>query len=301
MSRRLPSLNALRAFKAGARHLSFTRAADELHVTQTTQTAISHQVRQLEAELGFPLFRRSTRRLELTPEGQRLAPAVTQALERIAEAVEALRARRRDNLLRVSMAPAFGTKWLDGRLSRFWLAHPDVELQLNHSPLLTDFTRDDVDLAIRYGRGPWPGVVSELLIRLEKVPVCSPALLEGPHPLRHPSDLAHHVLLHEGDHAFWLQWAACVGLEGVEVRRGPIIDDVGVLTQLAIDGQGVALGSPWLLAEDLAARRLVMPFAQQLEHPEGYHLVYPPGALEQPAAALFRDWLLSEVKREVQA
>src|SRR5690554_3410277 len=184
MSRRLPSLNALRAFEAGARHLSFTRAADELHVTQT---AISHQVRQLEAELGFPLFRRSTRRLELTPEGQRLAPAVTQALERIAEAVEALRARRRDNLLRVSMAPAFGTKWLVGRLSRFWLAHPDVELQLNHSPLLTDFTRDDVDLAIRYGRGPWPGVVSELLIRLEKVPVCSPALLEGPHPLRHPS------------------------------------------------------------------------------------------------------------------
>ena len=201
MGRRLPSLNALRAFEAGARHLSFTRAAEELHVTQT---AISHQVRQLEAELGFSLFRRSTRRLELTAEGQRLALPLSQALDRIGEAVEAVRARRRDSVLRVSMAPAFGAKWLVGRLSRFWLAHPEVELELHHSPVLADFTRDDVDLAVRYGRGPWPGLVSELLIRLEKIPVCSPRLLEGEHPLRRPEDLAHHVLLHEGDHAFWL-------------------------------------------------------------------------------------------------
>ena len=292
MSRRLPSLNALRSFEAGARHLSFTRAAEELNVTQT---AISHQVRQLEEELGFPLFRRSTRRLELTPEGQRLAPVLTLALDRVGEATEALRARRRANILRVSVAPAFGTKWLVGRLSRFWLAHPEVELELRHSPVLTDFSRDDVDLAVRYGRGPWPGVVSELLIRLEKVPVCSPRLLEGERPLRQVEDLAHHVLLHEADHAFWLQWAAGVGLKGVDVRRGPVIDDVTVLTQLAIDGQGVALGSPWLLAGDLEAGRLVMPFAQQLEHPEGYHLVYPAGALAQPAVALFRDWLLAEV------
>ncbi|HLW26317.1 MAG TPA: transcriptional regulator GcvA, partial [Kiloniellales bacterium] len=280
MSRRLPSLNALRAFEAGARHLSFTRAAQELHVTQT---AISHQVRQLEEELGFQLFLRSTRRLELTPEGQRLAPVLTLALDRIGEAVAALRARKRDNHLRVSMAPAFGAKWLVGRLSRFWLAHPEVELELHHSPVLADFATDDVDLAVRYGRGPWTGLTSELLFRLEKVPVCSPRLLEGDHPLHRPEDLAHHVLLHESDHGFWLQWAASVGLEEVDVRRGPLIDDVSVLTQLAINGEGVALGSPWLLAEDLEAGRLVMPFAQQLEHPEGYHLVYPPGALEQPA------------------
>jgi LysR family glycine cleavage system transcriptional activator len=297
MSRRLPSLNALRAFEAGARHLSFTRAAQELHVTQT---AISHQVRQLEEELGFQLFLRSTRRLELTPEGQRLAPVLTLALDRIGEAVAALRARQRDNHLRVSMAPAFGAKWLVGRLSRFWLAHPEVELELHHSPVLADFATDDVDLAVRYGRGPWTGLTSELLFRLEKVPVCSPRLLEGDHPLHRPEDLAHHVLLHESDHGFWLQWAASVGLEEVDVRRGPLIDDVSVLTQLAINGEGVALGSPWLLAEDLEAGRLVMPFAQQLEHPEGYHLVYPPGALEQPAARLFRDWLLAEVSGEGQ-
>ncbi len=297
MSRRLPSLNALRAFEAGARHLSFTRAAQELHVTQT---AISHQVRQLEEELGFQLFLRSTRRLELTPEGQRLAPVLTLALDRIGEAVAALRARKRDNHLRVSMAPAFGAKWLVGRLSRFWLAHPEVELELHHSPVLADFATDDVDLAVRYGRGPWTGLTSELLFRLEKVPVCSPRLLEGDHPLHRPEDLAHHVLLHESDHGFWLQWAASVGLEEVDVRRGPLIDDVSVLTQLAINGEGVALGSPWLLAEDLEAGRLVMPFAQQLEHPEGYHLVYPPGALEQPAARLFRDWLLAEVSGEGQ-
>ena len=297
MSRRLPSLNALRAFEAGARHLSLTRAAQELHVTQT---AISHQVRQLEEELGFQLFLRSTRRLELTPEGQRLAPVLTLALDRIGEAVAALRARKRDNHLRVSMAPAFGAKWLVGRLSRFWLAHPEVELELHHSPVLADFATDDVDLAVRYGRGPWTGLTSELLFRLEKVPVCSPRLLEGDHPLHRPEDLAHHVLLHESDHGFWLQWAASVGLEEVDVRRGPLIDDVSVLTQLAINGEGVALGSPWLLAEDLEAGRLVMPFAQQLEHPEGYHLVYPPGALEQPAARLFRDWLLAEVSGEGQ-
>lgn len=291
MSRRLPSLTALRAFEAGARHLSFTRAAEELHVTQT---AISHQVRQLEEELGFSLFRRSTRRLALTPEGQQLAPAVGEALDRIADSVARLRARRRDGALTVSLAPAFGSKWLVGRLGRFWLEHPGVELRLHHSPALVDFGREEVDMAVRYGRGPWAGLESELLVRLDKVPVCSPSLLEGPHPLRRPEDLAHHSLLHEGDHELWLQWLTAAGLQEIDLRRGPVIDDVTVVTQLAIDGHGVALGSPWLIAGDLAAGRLVMPFAQQLAQPDGYHLVYPPGALEQPAARAFRDWLLAE-------
>lgn len=298
MSRRLPSMTALRAFEAGARHLSFTRAAQELHVTQT---AISHQVRQLEEELGFALFRRSTRRLELTPEGRQLAPVVGSALDRIAEVIAGLRARRRDGALTVSLAPAFGAKWLVGRLGRFWLAHPEVELRLHHSGALADFHSDGVDLAVRYGRGPWAGLESELLIRLDKVPVCSPDLLQGPTPLRHPEDLANHVLLHEGDHELWLQWLTSVGLDAVDVRRGPVIDDVSVVTQLAIEGQGVALGSPWLLAADLAAGRLVMPFEQQLSQPDGYHLVYPPGALEQPAARAFRDWLLAETATETAA
>jgi len=201
MSRRLPPLNALRAFEAGARHLSFTLAAAELNVTQA---AVSHQVRGLEDALGVKLFERRTRQLELTVAGRRLLPTVSEAFDRIAATVADLRLSELDAPLSVTVTPHFGARWLAGRLSHFWRNHPEIDLRLHHSNRVLDLSQGEVDLGIRFGRGVWPGVVAEKLVPVERVPVCSPALLEGPHRLREPNDLVHHVLLHEQDHEEWV-------------------------------------------------------------------------------------------------
>ena len=297
MARRLPPLNALRAVEAGARHLSFTKAAEELHVTQA---AVSHQVKALEEHLGVRLFRRLTRRLALTEEGRALLPAVGEAFDRIAEAAERIgRSASRSRTLTVSVTPSFGAKWLVHRLGRFWREHPDVDLRVHHSVQLVDFDRDsDVDLAVRWGRGGWPGLSADLLIPSGRTPVCSPALLDGPHPLRTPDDLRHHTLLHEDDYGPWIEWLMAAGAAGVDARRGPIIDDAGVVVQLAIDGHGVALGRVGLIAGDLAAGRLVRPFDLSLEDSLAYYLVCPPRNLTRPRVKAFRDFLLAEAARE---
>ena len=294
--RRLPPLNSLRAFEAGARHLSFTRAAEELHVTQA---AVSHQVRALEEHLGVRLFRRLTRRLVLTEEGRALLPAVSEAFDRIAEAAERVgRDAGRARTLTVSVTPSLGARWLVHRLGRFWREHPDIDLRLHHSIQLVDFGRDDVDMAVRWGRGGWPGVEAEFLMPAGVTPVCSPALLAGPNPLRAPADLRHHTLLHDGGYEGWLEWLTAAGVTDVDARRGPIIDDTGVVIQLALAGEGVALGPTVLVAEDLAAGRLVRPFDLRLESDIAYHLVYPSRALNRPKVKAFRDFLLAEAARD---
>ena len=296
MARRLPPLNALRAFEAGARHLSFTKAADELHVTQA---AVSHQVKALEDHLGVRLFRRLTRRLALTEEGRALLPVVSEAFDRIAEAAERIgRDGGRPRTLTVSVTPSFGGRWLVHRLSRFWRAHPDIDLRLHHSIQLVDFDRDDVDMAVRWGRGSWPGLAADFLMHVGVTPVCSPALLEGPRPLRTPDDLRHHTLLHEDDFEGWTEWLAAAGVTEVDPRRGPVIDDTGVVIQLAIAGQGVALGRTALIREDLAAGRLVRPFDLSLESDLAYHIVYPPRSLSRPKVRAFREFLLAEAALE---
>ena len=191
MSRRLPPLNALRAFEAAARHLSFTRAASELNVTQA---AISHQIKTLEEHLGLPLFRRLNRALMLTDEGQSLFPAVRDALDGLAEAIARLRAGETGGTLTVSTLPSFAVKWLVPRMSHFQDRHPDIDLRISAKEYLVDFTRDGIDVAIRFGRGDWPGVRAEWMADEELTPVCSPSLLPG---LRSPGDLAHVTLLHE--------------------------------------------------------------------------------------------------------
>ncbi len=295
MARRLPPLNALRAFEAGARHLSFTKAAEELHVTQA---AISHQVKLLEQDLGVTLFRRMTRKLALTEAGRALQRVAGEALDAIAEAAERLRDAPGGRTLTLSLTPTFGVKWLAQRLGRFWAAHPDIDLRLHHSIHLVDFARDEVDAAVRWGGGAWPGLEAVYLMRAGLVPVCSPALLEGPHPLCAPADLRHHTLLHERDFVEWAQWLAVAGAHEVEARRGPIIDDPSVLHQAAIDGQGVALTSENLIREDLAAGRLVTPFDVNLDEHNAYYLVAPPRAFERPNVQAFRDFLLAELAAE---
>jgi LysR family glycine cleavage system transcriptional activator len=295
MQKKLPPLNALRAFEAGARHLSFTRAAEELHVTQA---AVSHQVKALEDHLGYALFKRMTRKLGLTEEGRVLFPVVSEAFLRIAETADDLRSGGDCHTLTISVTPAFGAKWLVYRLPKFWQKHPEIDLKVHHSIQCADLRYDDVDIAVRFGGGKWEGAETEFMLRVDYTPMCSPALLAGPHPLKSPDDLRHHTLLHEDDYDGWTQWLAVAGASDVNPRRGPVIDDWTVLSQTAIDGGGVALGKPSMLARDLAEGRLVAPFDITMLTDLGYHLVYLPGALDRDKVRVFRDFIMEEVSQE---
>ena len=298
LSRRLPPLNALRAFEAAARHLSFTRAASELHVTQT---AISHQIRALEERLGVRLFRRLPRGLLLTEEAQRYLPPIRDAFDQIALATERLTTVGASTTLTVSVLPSFATKWLVPRLGRFRAAHPDLDLRISASSQLVDFARDDVDVGIRMGRGVYPGLRVERLLGESLVPVCSPQLLEGAPPLRRPEDLRHHLLLHDEDYAGWELWLGLAGVDGVDARRGPIFTDSGMVVQAAAEGQGVALARRLLAAGDLAAGRLMQPFDVSIPHDLAYYLVCPEATAEQPKIAAFRSWLMAEAVSEGDA
>ncbi|WP_282607236.1 transcriptional regulator GcvA [Pelagibius sp. Alg239-R121] len=290
--RRLPPLNALRSFEAGARSLSFTKAAAELNVTQA---AVSHQVKSLEEQLGFKLFHRLTRKLVLTEEGQKLLPILSESFDRIAVTIRDLQRGADDTNLSVSLTPAFSSKWLVKRLGRFWHLHPEIDLRLHHSLQLVDFVADEIDVAIRAGNGKWPGLTTEFLLDIDMAPVCSPALLEGPNPLRNPSDLKHHTLLHEDNHEDWVSWLTLAGVGDVEPRRGTIIDDPSVLIEAVASGRGVALGRISLIGDDLASGRLVRPFDLCLESSIGYYLAMPTDALKKPKVQAFREFVLAEV------
>ncbi len=289
--RRLPSLKALRAFEAGARHLSFTQAAEELSVTQT---AISHQVRQLEDNLGVKLFDRRPRELTLTPAGSTLYPVLAEAFDRINETVARIRSRPESRPLSVSLTPTFGSRWLAQRLGRFWREHPDVDLRLHHSVQLVDLRREDVDMAVRWGRGDWVGLISERLMRAQATPLCSPALSNGPKPLRSPSDLKHHTLIHQKDYQEWTEWLAAAGVKDVNGQRGPVIDDANAIIQSAMEGHGVMIGIPQVLSDELASGKLVAPFEARPDPAFAYYVVYPPGGMDRPETRAFRDFLMAE-------
>ncbi len=293
--RRLPPLNALRSFEAGARSLSFTEAARELNVTQA---AVSHQVKSLEAQLGFKLFHRLTRKLLLTEEGQKLLPVLSESFDRIAVTIRDLQRGADDMNLSVSLTPAFSSKWLVKRLERFWQQHPEIDLRLHHSLQLVDFTLDEIDVAVRAGDGRWPGVTAEFLVDIDMAPVCSPALLTGPNPLRTPADLKHHNLLHEENYEAWVSWLTLAGVEDVDPRRGTTIDDASVMIEAVAGGRGVALGRIALIGDDLASGRLVRPFDLSLESNIGYYLVMPPDASRKPKVQAFREFLLAEAAAE---
>jgi len=293
MSRRLPPLNAVRAFEAAARHLSVTRAARELNVTQA---AVSHQIKALEDRLGLPLFRRINRGLQLTPAGQTLLPPVREALDRIADAIGLLtNSREGVSTLTVSTLPSFASKWLVLRLGRFRGEHPELDVRLYTSHELVDFTREDVDVAIRLGRPPWPGIRADLLMTEDIFPVCSPGLLQGPVPLKQPSDLKHHLLLHDDYMVTWAMWLAAAGVRGIDAERGPRFTDSSILIQAVVDGQGVALARQVLVADDLAQGRLVRLFDVKLPGNYAYYVAAPPANFSRPAVAAFHQWLKQEV------
>jgi LysR family transcriptional regulator, glycine cleavage system transcriptional activator len=299
MSRRLPPLNALRAFEAAARHLSVSRAAAELHVTPA---AISHQVKALEEWLGVPLFRRLNRQILLTDAGQISLKGLRDGFDRLALTVETVSRQSSEGPLTVSAAQSFAGKWLVPRLERFRRAHPEIDVRIDANPNLTDFKRDNIDIAIRYGRGRYPGLRVDRLMAERVFPLCSPRLRRGPPPLRHPRDLARYTLLHI-DMPFmleaapsWEMWLRAAGVSGVDWTRGPRFSVSSMAIETAMAGQGVVLGSDVLCAADLSAGRLVKPFDVGLALDFGYWIVSPEGAAERPKAVAFRNWLVAEAR-----
>lgn len=296
MTARLPSLNGLRAFEAAARHLSFTLAASELNVTQT---AISHQIRRLEDELGIRLFIRQNRALALTPEARDYLPGVRAAFNDLRLATDRLLRRDDDKVLTVSTIASLAAKWLLPRLTDFQEAHPGIDVRITTSTTLVDFQRDNVDAAIRYGRGQWAGLRADWLMADELFPVCSPSLLRGDEPLRTPGDLKDYVLLHTNSGDDWRLWLTAAGLP-TDISRQPglTFDMTFVTIQAAIDGMGVAMGRTSYVRDDIAKGRLVVPFRIALPADAGFYLVSPEGRREAPKLAAFRQWMIAATQNK---
>jgi LysR family glycine cleavage system transcriptional activator len=288
----LPSLNGLRAFEASARLMSFTHAVAELNVTQT---AISHQIRRLEDQLGIKLFIRRNRGLALTREAEDYLPSVRAAFEDLRRATARLRRTENEGRLTVSTTASLATKWLVSRVAAFQDANPGLEVRITTSPHLVDFQREEVDIAVRYGRGTWPGLRAHWLMAERLFPVCAPALLKGAKPLRQPADLAEHTLLHSTvSRDDWGLWLTAAGLpHAIAARRGLTFDLGFMAIQAAVEGLGVALGRLHLVEADIAAGRLVAPFDTQLPQDAGYYVVTPEAVADTPKIALFRDWLIA--------
>lgn len=294
----LPPLNALKAFEAAGRHLSFTKAAAELNVTPA---AVSHQVRALEDVLGVALFHRLTRALRLTDAGRAALPALTLGFDALAGAVEQIGAYRDDGVVTISVGPSFGAKWLVPRLERFRARHPEIEVRIDGTERKVDVAGGDADVALRYGPGGYAGVRVDTIFSPVNTPVCSPDLLSGAHPLRRPGDLRHHTLLHidwKDAEATWRMWLLAAGLHDIDPTRGPLYNLESMAVQAALDGQGVALVNDTLVADDLAAGRLVRPFDHSLSTALtfSYHMLTPLDGDTRPKIKAFRDWLLDEAR-----
>ncbi len=294
MTRQIPPLNALRAFEAVARHLSFTGGADELGVTQG---AVSQQVKKLEAHLGLLMFRRIHQGLLLTDAGQAYLPVVRDAFDDLALGTRNLQARERGGILTVSVSAGFATKWLVPRSHRFYEAHPEIDLRISTSAEHINFARGDVDLAVRHGDGTWPELDAVRLMAENVFPVCSPALVENPGDLEAPIDLRHHTLLRSWRPDYWPRWFAAAGAaNAVDSTHGPVFDDHSNAIQAAIDGRGVALGRTALVGDDLLAGRLVRPFEQAIPADIAYWIVCPKETAGRAKIIAFRDWLLAEAE-----
>jgi LysR family transcriptional regulator, glycine cleavage system transcriptional activator len=289
----LPPLTALRAFDAAARHLSFTRAGEALHVTHG---AVSRQIKELEAFLCCALFVRKPRGLELTPQGRQLADTVGIAFEDMRRTVAHLRRDTRQMVITVSTVPSLAARWLVPRIAAYQAQHPGVEIRVATSHELADLQRDDVDIAVRHGRGPWPNVHNERLFETCLFPVCAPALPESG-TLREPADLANVTLLHDMSYAYWAQWLEHAGVHGVDPRAGLVLQDSNVLLQAATEGQGVVLATLPLVDADLKAGRLVRPFEASIPVDLTFHVVCLPERLEDPSLKPFIEWLHAEAKR----
>ena len=297
MARILPSLNALKAFEAAARHESFTLAAAELNVTHA---AISRHIRELEVWLGTKLFVRTGRGVELTEKGGSYVVDITRGFDVLAAATESVssRRRRRRQQLVVSVEPSFAALWLVPRLGRFTAANPEIELVVDSSHRLVDFARDEADIGIRYGRGIWPNVASDVLTRTNMTPVCSPALLRARH-IRDPSDLQPGLLLQEETRRYWYEWLKAAGVCDRISPEGPTLG-LHLTIPAAEAGQGFALADEVIAGDALVGGRLVKPFAISVAE-YGYYFVRDAARKDSKAMAAFHAWLKAEIDQTVDA
>ncbi len=289
----LPALRTLRIFECAARHLNWTRAAEELHLTHG---AVSLQVKALEDELGLKLFERSGKKTWLTDAGQQLALGVRDSLNELAATITRVRERSAGNVLTLSVLPSFAAAWLVGRLGRFLAKHPDVEFNLQSSIGLADFRNDGVDVAIRWGSGHWPGLRCEKLLDDELFPVLSPKLTRR--KIKHPSQLLELPLVRikqQMRQHDWVRWFSAAGVQTTEPRRGAIFDDTELALRAAAQGQGVVLARSSLAGDRLASGELVAPFDLRIPAYYAYYLVCPESHAEKPSVQQFRTWLVEEL------
>ena len=289
MATRLPPLAALRAFEAAARLESFSRAADEIHVTHG---AVSHQVRALETFVGVPLFAREGRGVALTGDGRTLAVEIRAALAQIGAAAEAIRRHAQSNRLTISVLPSFGSRWLMPRIGGFMAAHPGWEINIDSSAALADFARDGIDVAVRFGRGPWPRLHAEWLMNDEYILVASPKLNRG-RLLRRPDQLANYPLL-RADAEPWQAWCAAAGVDLKRPDTGVDYQDMGVMLQGAIEGQGIMLTRHAIAAAELDKGTLVQLFDVAVPSELAYWIVWPDAMPASDRVLAFRDWMLAE-------
>jgi LysR family glycine cleavage system transcriptional activator len=297
MRRHLPPLNTLRAFEAAARHESFTRAAEELYVTQG---AVSQRVKALETELGIKLFNRERQRLVITMAGRQYLEVVRTALDQIAAGTERLLKHQHSGILTVSTSPDFAAKWLVLRLGRFTEVHPEIDLRISATMPRIDFAREDVDVAVRHGNDDCEGLHAVRLCAEELFAVCSPRLIAGRRRVRHPADVLKFPILHLDSRKGWAKWLAAAGVVPNKELQGPILNRASMLIDAAIDGQGFALARTALSAWDLLSGRLVRPFPLALPLSKLYFIVSPKATAEVPKIATFRDWLLAEAEADAR-
>jgi len=292
--RLLPSLNALRTFEAVARHNSFTRAAEELNVTQS---AASRLVRSLEDYLQVPLFTRQSRRIELTDQGKFYNELVRDSLDLIeAGTVELISSKAGRGTLSIGMLPTFGTRWLVPRLPSFQEAYPEIALNIISSDGDLDFTKERIDVAVRFGHGDWPDAIIDPLMGEEIQVVCSPKLMDSAHPLTSYEALRYHRLIrHSTRPGGWEHWFRTVGLHPEDLQWGPSLEHFFMIIQAAIAGLGVALLPSYLIEDDIRAGNLVAPFPVRIAGPGAYYLVTSAAKSELERVKLFRKWILEQM------
>jgi len=304
MAEHLP-FNALRAFEAAARHLSFKLAAEELFVTPA---AISQQIKSLEETLGVELFHRYNQKIELTDAGKRGLPKLSEGFSTLSEGVNLIRDPAQGSSLTVWSSPSFAQKWLVPRLNTFRELAPEIDLHISANRDLIDngkarntipaenFRRNHVDVAIRFGQGDYPGCRVDKLFPVSAIPLCSPSLMEGDKPLNTPSDLQHHTLLHDDTQyegrPRWSNWFQQEGIDNIDSTHGISFNSVSLALAAAMDGQGVVLTLQALAADDIEAGRLVTPFESSLEMQAAYYLISLEEQADLPKIQQFRDWLL---------
>jgi LysR family transcriptional regulator, glycine cleavage system transcriptional activator len=302
---------ALRIFESASRHLSFKQAAEELFITPA---AVSQQIKSLEHQLGVKLFNRHNRGLSLTDAAKQGLPLLTSSFDGLKQAVDLIREARQEPRLTIWMAPSFASKWFVPRLQRFAERHPDIDLDISASPNLVDptasnvsipvenFRRDNVDIAIRFGKGIYPGCRVDKLFAVSAIPLCSPELMRGKHSLETPEDLRFHTLIHDNTRyegrPDWATWLKAAGVDGIDTDRGLHFNHGNLAINAAVDGQGVVLSMKSLASGDIAAGRLVAPFNLSLPLEYAYYMITLEALTDQPHTAAFRNWLLQEAVLE---